>query len=89
MSDTKTKPARIATSGEIRAREKAVVEFLQWAESVKSGRGSIVIPHERRVLIVEAAAEIIRLMYAIDAAGDALEGCKNALAEIKRIKEAA
>ena len=67
MSDTKTrlakleKAARIATSGEILARELAVVEFLGWAESVKVGRGSIVIPQERR----------------------------DALAEIKRIKEAA
>lgn len=89
MGDIKTKPARAATSSEIRAREKAVAEFLEWAESVKNGRGSIMIPQERRALIVEAAAEIIRLMYAIDAAGDALEGCKDALAEIKRIKEAA
>lgn len=89
MSDTKTKPARIATSSEIRARELAVTEFLEWAESVKTGRGSIVIPQGRRALIVEAAREIRRLAYAIDIAGNALENCGDALADIKRIKEAA
>lgn len=95
MSDTKArlakleKATRIATSGEIRARELAVTEFLEWAESVKIGRGSIVIPQERRILIVEAAAEIVRLARAIDTAGTALEAGRDALTEIKRIKEAA
>lgn len=89
MSDTKAKAARVATASEIREREKAVTEFLGWAESVKTGRGSIVIPQERRALIVEAAREIARLSYAIGVALDALELGQTAVAEIERIKEAA
>lgn len=89
MSDTKAKAARAATSSEIREREKRIVEFLQWAESVKAGRGEIRVPQEKRALIVEAAREIARLSYAIGVALDALELGQTAVAEIERIKEAA
>lgn len=89
MSDTKTKPARIATSSEIRAREKAVTEFLGWAESLTKGRGNITFLHEKRAMVGEAAAEILRLWAALDVALVGLEAGRDAMAEIKRIKEAA
>lgn len=89
MSDTKAKTARIATGSEIRERERAVTEFLDWAESLAKGRGNITFPHEKRAMVGEAAAEILRLWAALDVALVGLEAGRDAMAQIKRIKEAA
>lgn len=90
---TKAKPAkarsRRATRAEIDARDAAVQRFIEMAETVAAGSGSLTLAPKAREIIAEAAAEILRLWVALDAALEALDASKKALEEIERIKEEA
>lgn len=89
----KAKPAkarsRRATRAEIDARDAAVQRFIEMAETVAAGSGSLTLAPKAREIIAEAAAEILRLWVALDVALEALDASKKALEEIERIKEEA